>query len=55
MSNLKSGFDIVKNMSKLQMKKVQKQRTTQFYLIMTCVDYFPTAYIKTNLISYMPK
>ena len=55
MSYVKSGSDMVNNMSKLQMKKVQKKMTTQFDLIMLCVDYVPTAYIKTNLIPYMAK
>ena len=55
MSYVKSGSDMVNNMSKLQMKKVQKEMTTQFDLIMLCVDYVPTAYIKTNLIAYMDK
>ena len=37
------------------MKKVQKKMTTQFDSITICVDYFPTAYIKTNLIPYVAK
>ena len=55
MSYVKSGSDMVNNMSKLQMKKVQKKMTTQFDLIIICVDYFPTAYIKTNSMPYMTK
>ena len=37
------------------MKKVQEKMTTQFDLIIICVDYFPTAYIKTNLIPDVAK
>ena len=55
MSNLKSGSDMVRKMTKYKGQKLQKKRTTQLDLITLRVDYFPTAYIKTNLIPCMTK